>query len=89
MTMEKAPLLQQIVSSEEMKPMDPVYTQNKTILKPWIDAHQLKKIGSIWYKDRRQVVTRELSHLHTFIHAHHDSPVYGHPGINKTHQLTS
>jgi len=87
--MEKAPPLQWIVSSEEMEPTDPVYTQNRTILKPWIDAHQLKKIGGTWYKDQRQVVTGELSHLCTFIHAHHGSPVYGHPGINKTYQLTS
>ncbi len=28
-------------------------------------------------------------HKRTFIQVHHDTPTYGHPGINKTHQLVS
>jgi|SRR6266702_1609379 len=72
-----------------MEPMDPVYEQNKDVLKPWIDAHRLKKIEGTWYKDGRYMVTGEVQHQCTFKRAHHDLPVYGHPGINKTNQLTS
>src|SRR6266702_1790516 len=41
------------------------------------------------YKEGRRVVTSRMEHKQTFIRAHHDPPVYGHPGINKTYQLTS
>ena len=41
---QKAPLLHQIVSQEEMTPQDPIYEQNEELLKLWIDAHHLKKI---------------------------------------------
>ncbi len=87
MNTEKVPPLRQIVSQEEMEPQDPVYQQNEDLLKSWIDAHRLKKVGGMWYKDGRQVVTGGPSHYQLLIHAHHDSPVYGHPGINKTNQL--
>src|SRR6266702_2725738 len=30
-----------------------------------------------------------MEHKRTFIQAHHDTPIYGHPGVNKTYQLTS
>ncbi len=84
---QKAPPLHQIVSQEEMAPQNPVYKQNEDLLKPWIDAHRLKKIEGTWYKDGRRVVTGGLTHHRMLISAHHDSPVYGHPGINKTNQL--
>ena len=72
-----------------MMPQDPVYQQQEDLLKPWIDTHRLKKIEGTWYKDGRRVVTGGASHYRLLIHAHHDSPVYGHPGINKTNQLLS
>ncbi len=84
---EKAPLLHQIVSPEEMTPQDPIYEQKEDLLKPWVDSHRLKKVEGTWYKDGRRVVTGGSTHHQTLISAHHDSPVYGHPGINKTSQL--
>jgi hypothetical protein len=62
--------------------------QNKTTLKPWIDSHQLKQHQGTWYKDRRQVVTGDNKAKRHIIQSHHDSPVFGHPGISKTIQLT-
>ncbi len=86
---ERAPPMRKIVSQEEMEPANPIYEQDEELLKPWIDAHQLKKIEGTWYKDGRRVVTGKAEHKRLFIHAHHDVPTYGHPGINKTYQLTS
>jgi len=88
-TIGKAPPLHRIVSAEEMEREDPIYAQDETLIKPWVDVHRLKKIDGTWYKDGRWVVTGGLSHRWVFMHNHHDSPVYGHPGINKTYQLTS
>ncbi len=76
MTTGGAPSLQRIISTEEMQQEDPVYAQDKTLLKPWVDTHQLKKVEGTWYKDGRWVVTGGLSHCCIFIHYHHDSPVY-------------
>ncbi len=39
------------MAQEEMEASDPVYAQDEGTLKPWIDAHQLKKIEGTWYKD--------------------------------------
>src|SRR6266702_4611868 len=72
-----------------MEPTDPVYRQDEDLLKPWVDAHQLKKIEGVWYKDGRCVVTGKMEHKRLFIQAHHDAPAYRHPGINKTYQITS
>jgi len=87
--MEHAPPMRRIVAQEEMEAADPVYAQDEEILKPWIDAHQLKKIEGTWYKDGQCVVTGNMEHKRTFIQVHHDAPTYGHPGINKTYQLMS
>ncbi len=87
--MERAPPMRRILAQEEMEAADPVYTQDEGIIRPWIDAHQLKKIQGTWYKDRWRVVTGSMEHKRALIKAHHDAPTYGHPGINKTHQLTS
>jgi hypothetical protein len=62
--------------------------QNEDMLKAWVDPHQLKKHQDIWYKDGRQVVTGGTEAKRHLIQSHHDSPVYGHPGISKTIQLT-
>ena len=48
---EYAPPMRRIVAQEEMEATDPIYAQDKEILKPWVDAHQLKKIEGVWYKD--------------------------------------
>jgi ribonuclease HI len=63
-------------------------TQEESVLKPWIDPHQLKQHQGVWYKDGRQVVTGDMKAKQSIIKSHHDSPVYGHPGISKTIQLT-
>jgi len=81
--------MRRIVAQEEMEASDPVYVQEEGVLKPWIDAHQLKRIKGTWYKDRQQVVMGAMEHKRAFIQAHHDTPIYGHPGINKTYQLTN
>ena len=67
---------------EEMTKERPVYEQEETKLKLWIEPHQLKKINDTWYKDGRQVVTNDLEHRQSLIQSHHDLPVYRHPGIN-------
>src|SRR6266702_2243005 len=86
---QRAPPMQRIVAQEEMEAEDPIYTQNKELIKPWIDTHHLKKVEGTWYKDGRCVVTRGMEHKKTFIQVHHDALVYRHPGINKTYQLAS
>ena len=88
-TTQCAPPMHRIVAQEEMEAADPIYAQDEELIKPWIDAHCLKKIEGVWYKDGRCVVTGRMEHKRTFIQAHHDAPIYGHPGINKTSQLTS
>jgi len=86
---EHALPMRRIVPHEEMEPANPIYEQNEGMLQPWVDAHRLKKVGETWYKDGRHVVTGKMEHKRLFIQAHHDTPAYGHPGINKTYQLTS
>jgi hypothetical protein len=61
--------------------------QDEEHLKPWIDLHQLKQLNGTWYKEGRVVVTDELAGKCQIIRAHHDPPVHGHPGINKTIQI--
>ena len=75
------------IDSEEMERPDATYRQDEDYLRPWIDAHRLKKIEGTWYKDGRRVVTGGLYDKRSIISAHHTPPVYGHPGINKTSQL--
>jgi len=86
---ERAPPMRRILGQEEMESTNPIYEQDEELLKSWIDAHQLKKIDGVWYKDGRRVVTGKLESKRIFLQAHHDAPVYGHPGINKMYQLTS
>ncbi len=81
--------MRRVVSQEEMEPANPIYEQDEEILKPWVNAHRLKTVEGTWYKDGRRVVTGKMEHKRLFIQAHHDTPVYGHPGINKMYQLTS
>ena len=62
--------------------------QDEEAIKPWIDPHRLKCINNVWYKEGRHVVMGALDHKRTIIKSRHDPPVYGHPGISKTMQLT-
>jgi hypothetical protein len=77
------------LSPETMVIDHPIYEQDEDTLKPWIDSHRLKLIHGTWYKDGRHVVTGGLHDKRTIIRAHHDPPVYRHPGINRSIQLTS
>ncbi len=88
-TVERAPQLIQLLTNEDTNPEDPIYKQNKDVLKPWVDAHRLKKLEGTWYQEGRQVVTRGLHDKHTIIEAHHNSPVYGHLGIKRMAQLVA
>jgi hypothetical protein len=67
--------------------IEPQHYQDKEILKPWIDPHQLKQLNGTWYKEGRMVVTEGLIGKCNIIKAHHDPPVHGHPGINRTTQI--
>jgi len=52
-TVEQAPQLIQILTKEEACPEDPIYQQDEDVLKPWVDAHRLKRIEGTWYKEGR------------------------------------
>jgi hypothetical protein len=67
--------------------IEPKHRQDKEQLKPWIDPHQLKQLNGIWYKEGRVVATEDLTGKSKIIQAHHDPPVHGHPGINRTTQI--
>ena len=77
----------QELTVQDMTKENPVYQQNEDILKPWVDPHKLKRVENLWYKDGRRVVTSTASERRTLIQHHHDLPVYGHPGINRTKRL--
>jgi hypothetical protein len=62
--------------------------QNEDMLKSWVNPHQLKMHQSIWYKDGQRVVTGNTEAKRHLIQSHHDPPIYRHPGISKTIQLT-
>jgi hypothetical protein len=81
-------VLPQQVFVRAMEVLLDVQSQEESVLKPWIDPHQLKQHQGIWYKDGRQVVTGDTKDKRHIIQSHHDTPVHGHPGISKTIQLT-
>jgi hypothetical protein len=76
------------VFARAMEVLPDISSQEESVLKPWIDPHQLKQHQGIWYKDGRQVVTGDTKDKRHIIQSHHDTPVHGHPGISKTIQLT-
>jgi hypothetical protein len=47
-----------IITVREMMPSNPSDVQDKTILHPWVDPHQLKKLNGAWYKEGQQVVMK-------------------------------
>jgi hypothetical protein len=61
--------------------------QDKQVLHKWIDTHELKKVGGVWYKNGRRVITNVSSGTRAVIVAHHDAPVHGHPGIAQPYNL--
>ena len=61
--------------------------QDESILKPWIDPHELKRVDGTWYKNAQRVITNIGDGTRAIICAHHDSQVYGHLGIARTIQL--
>ena len=77
----------QELTVQDMTKKDPIYQQAEDTLKAWIDPHKLKKVDGSWYKDGRRVITSVASGRRTLIQNHHDLPVYGHPGINRTIRL--
>jgi hypothetical protein len=81
-------VLPQQVFVRAMEVLPDIPSQEESVLKPWIDPHQLKQHQGIWYKDGRQVVTGDTKDKRHIIQSHHDTPVHGHPGISKTIQLT-
>jgi hypothetical protein len=81
-------VLPEQVFVQAMEILPDTTSQEESVLKPWIDPHQLKQHNRIWYKNGRQVVTGNTEAKHFIIKSHHDSPVHGHPGISKTIQLT-
>jgi hypothetical protein len=76
------------VFARAMEVLPNISRQEESMLKPWIDPHQLKQHQGVWYKDGRQVVTGDIEDKRRLIQSHHDTPVHGHPGISKTIQLT-
>lgn len=60
------------------------WTQDKSVLRRWVDPHRLKKLGSKWTKDGREVITGAVEEWRALIQSLHDPPTYGHPGISRT-----
>jgi hypothetical protein len=81
-------VLPQQVFVRAMEVLPDIRSQEESVLKPWIDPHQLKQHQGVWYKNERQVVTGDIKDKRHIIQSHHDTPVHGHPGISKTIQLT-
>ena len=61
--------------------------QDESVIRLWVDPHQLKKIDGVWRKEGRIVVTAKSPYTKQLIHDHHDLPVHGHPGISRTTDL--
>jgi hypothetical protein len=81
-------ILPRQVFARVMEVLPNISRQEESVLKPWIDPHQLKQHQGVWYKNGRQVVTGDIKDKCCIIQSHHDTPVHGHPGISKTIQLT-
>ena len=62
-------------------------SQEESVLLLRINPHKLKKVENVWYKDGHLVVMGGLKDKQLILRRHHDTPAYGHPGINKTTQL--
>jgi hypothetical protein len=81
-------VLPEQVFVQAMEVLPDFTSQEESVLKPWVDPHQLKQHQGTWYKDGRQVVTGGIEAKRHIIQSHHDSPIHRHPGISKTIQLT-
>jgi hypothetical protein len=76
-----------ILMVNKMTPTNPSDAQDEAIICPWVDPHKLKKIDRIWYNEQQRVVTKGSNKKQMIAKAHHDPPMYGHPGTNKTIKL--
>ena len=63
--------------------------QDEGVLKPWVDPHKLKQISGTWWKGDQLVITTDVPLRQTIVQMHHDPPVYSHPGISRTLELTA
>ncbi len=45
-----------------MEATDPIYAQDEELLRSWINAHHLKKVEGVWYKEGHRVVTGKMEH---------------------------
>jgi hypothetical protein len=50
-------ILPRQVFARVMEVLPNIASQEESMLKPWIDPHQLKQHQGVWYKDGQQVVT--------------------------------
>jgi hypothetical protein len=66
-----------------------ISSQDKDILCPWINPHNLKKLNGEWWKDHQRVVTGNQELWCKIIYNHHDLIAYGHPGISQTAELVA
>ena len=61
-------------------------TQDKVMLKSWVNTHNLTKQNSNGgKKGNRKVVTTSQLECCNIIKVHHDPPAYGHPKFSKQH----
>jgi hypothetical protein len=63
--------------------------QDEQILAKWIDAHGLKKVDGIWYKNARQVITHVGPGTCAVIAAHHNTQYTGTQGSPEPYNLSS
>jgi hypothetical protein len=66
-----------------------ISSQDKEVLRPWIDLHNLKKLNGEWWKEHRRVVTGNQELQCKIIYNHHDLVAFGHPGISRTTELVA
>ncbi len=45
-----------------MEVVDPIYAQDEEMLKLWINAHHLKNVEGLWYKEGCRIVTGKMEH---------------------------
>jgi hypothetical protein len=61
--------------------------QDKRQIIHWVDPHQLKKIGGLWRKGDRVVITAGVEGKRRIITALHNPLTYSHPGIRRTNNF--
>ena len=61
--------------------------QDKGIIQQWAGTHDLKKINREWWKGTCKVVMVKEQEKRKIVQAYHNTPAYGHPGINRMKEL--